>query len=77
MTQFEYLVCTVQMMYVTFVNGEWQGKLPPKASGALDTCPQLWDFLQAVGAEGWELITVNTTQGDELSTLYLKRETIT
>jgi len=39
MARFEYMVCTAQLMHLTFVNGQWQGELSPDATGALDTCP--------------------------------------
>lgn len=29
--------------------------MDPKEEKAIDTCPQLWDFLNEVGAEGWSL----------------------
>ena len=75
MAQFEYMICSAQLMYVTFVNGQWQGELPPNATSALETCPKLWDFLQNAGQNGWDLITVTTSaKPDELTTLYLKRE---
>ena len=81
MVQFEYLVCSVQQNYVTFVNGQWQGKLSPRAPGALETCPKLWGFLREVGNAGWELVSV-TTEGENgptttLTTFYLKREKFT
>ena len=74
MARFEYMICAAQLMHLTFVNDEWQGMLPPNAAGALDTCPNLWDFLQEVGASGWELVAVNTTEEEALTTLYLKRQ---
>ena len=78
MSQFEYLVCTAQQNRVTFVNGQWQGRLAPRAPGALESCPKVWDFLQALGQEEWDLITVATDQvadqAANLTTLYLKRE---
>ena len=74
MTRFEYMVCTAQLMHLTFVNGQWQGDLSPDAPGALDTCPTVWDFLQEAGEGGWELVTVNTAKDNDLTTLYLKRE---
>ena len=74
MAQFEYMVCTAQLMHLTFVNGQCQGDLSPDSTGALDTCPKLWDFLQESGQDGWELVAVNATKDDELTTLYLKRE---
>jgi hypothetical protein len=65
-------------MRVTFVNGRWQGELPPETPGALDTCPDLWEFLQRVGNSSWELVSVTSDKasGEEaiLTTLYLKRE---
>ena len=81
MAQFEYLVCSVQQNYVTFVNGRWHGKLSPQVPGALETCPKLWGFLQEAGNAGWELVSVTTEGGDDpdstLTTLYLKREKLT
>ena len=76
MTHFEYLVCTTQLMHLTFINGEWQGESPPNSAGALETCPTLWDFLQEAGESGWELVAVTSSEDDELTTLYLKREKI-
>jgi hypothetical protein len=80
MTRFEYMICSSQLMRITFVNGRWQGELPPDTPGALDTCPDLWEFLQRVGNSGWELVSVTSDpiQGEStiLATLYLKREKI-
>lgn len=76
MSQFEYLVCSAQLMHLTFANGEWQGSLPPNSPGALESCPSVWEFLQEVGDAGWELVAVTNSQNDELTTLYLKRQKI-
>jgi hypothetical protein len=80
MVRFEYMICTAQLMRVTFVNGRWQGDLPPESSGALHSCPDLWEFLQRVGNSGWELVSVTASNGDDeeagLTTLYLKREKV-
>ena len=76
MARFEYLVCSAQMMHLTFINGQWQGEVPPNTTGALESCPQLYDFLQEVGDSGWELVAVTSTKDDKLTTLYLKREKI-
>ncbi|HEX9924620.1 MAG TPA: hypothetical protein VGD99_18325, partial [Anaerolineae bacterium] len=77
MARFEYMICTSQSMRITFVNGRWQGDIAPETPGALDSCPDLWEFLQRVGSSGWELITVTTdhldSEGEALTTLYLKR----
>jgi hypothetical protein len=79
MARFEYMICSSQLLRVTFVNGRWQGDLPPELPGALETCPDLWEFLQRVGNSGWELISVTSDQMEGeaiLTTLYLKREKV-
>src|SRR5947209_7232903 len=57
---FDYRVCQVQQSHVTFVNGEWQGRVPlSEAAGASDpfaSCPKVWDYLQRVGPDGWEIV---------------------
>lgn len=78
MARFEYMICSSQLMRVTFVNGRWQGELPIDTPGALETCPDLWEFMQRVGNSGWELISVTSERvegpNSTLTTLYLKRE---
>jgi hypothetical protein len=79
MARFEYMICSAQLLRVTFVNGRWQGDLPPELPGALETCPDLWEFLQRVGNSSWELISVTSDQMEGeaiLTTLYLKREKV-
>ncbi len=81
--QFEYLVCQTQYGRVTFANGEWQGSIPLSSGDsqvALDSCPQVWEYLAQAGRVGWELITAtNTTvtHGESVSQLtvelFLKR----
>jgi hypothetical protein len=77
MDRFEYMICTAQLMRVTFVNGRWQGDLSPDTPGALESCPDMWEFLQRVGNSGWELVSVTTNSAAKedaiLTTLYLKR----
>ena len=82
--QFEYLVCQTQYSRVTFANGEWQGTVALSSGdsqAALDSCPQVWDYLNEAGRVGWQLITaVNATitndgQNSQVSNqLFLKRE---
>jgi hypothetical protein len=78
MARFEYMVCLAQMMRITFVNGRWQGELSPNEAQALETCPDMWEFLQRVGNSGWELVSVTSDRMLEektiLTTLYFKRE---
>ena len=81
---FEYRVCQVQYGKVTFVNGEWQGSLPLSSGdsqAALDSCPQVWEYLAQAGRASWELVTATNTaiSHDEsvsqlTSDLFLKRE---
>ena len=82
--QFEYLVCQTQYSRVTFANGEWQGTIALNSGdsqAALDSCPQVWDYLNEAGRVGWQLITaVNATitndgQNSQVSNqIFLKRE---
>ncbi len=80
MARFEYMICSSQLMRITFVNGRWQGELSPDTPGALESCPDLWEFLQRVGNSGWELVSVTSDpiqdENTILATLYLKREKI-
>jgi len=82
--QFEYLVCQTQFSRVTFANGQWQGTIAIGAGdtqAALDSCPQVWDYLEQAGRAGWQLITAaNATVTSEGQTshvsyqLFLRRE---
>ena len=82
--QFEYLVCQTQFSRVTFANGQWQGTIAigsGDSQAALDSCPQVWDYLNQAGRAGWLLITAaNATITNEGQTsqvsyqLFLKRE---
>jgi hypothetical protein len=76
MPQFEYMVCSVQLMHVTFMNGDWQGSLAPNAPHALESCPTLWEFLEEAGESGWELVSVDSSGNHDLTTLYLKRQKV-
>lgn len=79
MTQYEYRVCQIQQARVTFVNNQWAGLVPhtnSDAQKALNSCPQVWDYLNQAGANGWELVAVTTRtqeEGDVVDVLYLKR----
>ncbi|MCP3142744.1 hypothetical protein [Pyxidicoccus xibeiensis] len=63
------------------MNGKWAGKDPVevamKAGGSgAGTCENIWEWLQAQGQQGWELVSVTTETlpGANLTRLYLKRE---
>ena len=80
--RFSYSVCQVQAGHVTYVNGRWQGN-QALAGAAMEqlirTCPVLWDYLNAVGKDGWELLTVTrqSDTGDPSQAVYhyvLKKE---
>ena len=76
---YEYQVCSVQYGRVTFVNGVWHGGAPlsDDTTAALESCPGVWDYLQAAGREGWELVAALTHPQPQheaaQDTLYLKR----
>ena len=79
MERYEYQVCQVQQSRVTFVNGAWAGSVAqtdPDAQKALDSCPQIWDYLDQSGGGGWKLVTVTTRVqdgGQVVDVLYLRR----
>ncbi len=56
----EYIVASDQQGKVAFANGEWispfQGQQP--SADDLQSCPEPHDFLNAKGAEGWDLVSV-------------------
>jgi hypothetical protein len=70
------------MARVTFVNGHWQGLQIPEESNPAElynSCPLVWEYLESVGRDGWELVSVaSQTDGtgnaiaDNL--LFLKKE---
>jgi hypothetical protein len=76
---YEYQVCSAQYGRVTFVNGEWHGRLTigEDTSAALESCPNVWDYLREAGREGWELVAVITHPQPQAEAvqdmLYLKR----
>jgi hypothetical protein len=80
---FEYLVCQTQWGYVTFVNGEWQGSIDYRSTDpdvAYKSCPQVWEYLNRAGRDGWELVSAVTlvsthSEGSSQATnqLFLKR----
>jgi hypothetical protein len=79
MQRYEYQVCSVQYGRVTFVNGAWHGSVPmgEDTSAALESCPNVWDFLLEAGRDGWELVSAIThpqSQAEAVQDmLYLKR----
>lgn len=75
---FEYQVCQIQESRVTFVNGVWQGEremAPDNPDASLNSCPQTWEYLQEVGAAGWELVGAlnRSYTGADVQQLFLKR----
>ena len=79
MQGYDYQVCSVQYGRVTFVNGEWRGGAPmgEDSNAALESCPNVWDYLREMGREGWELVAVITHPQPQAEAaqdmLYLKR----
>jgi hypothetical protein len=76
---YEYQVCAVQYGRVTFVNGTWRGRVPMSedTSASLESCPNVWEYLQEAGGDGWELVAVITHPNERPDAvqdmLYLKR----
>jgi hypothetical protein len=64
---------------VTFVNGAWHGSVPfnPETNTALESCPNVWEYLSTAGRDGWELVSVishpQAQAGAVQDMLYLKR----
>lgn len=81
--RYQYKVCQIQWGHVTFVNGEWQGQIDYRdedTDAAYNSCPQVWDYLDRVGEEGWEMVgamTLTNTHSEGYSQatnqLFLKR----
>jgi hypothetical protein len=73
----EFCIAQAQSNRVTFVNHQWIGSSPmdPADSAAsLASCPWVWDWLNAMGAEGWDLAhVVPTSTEPNVVTLYLRR----
>ena len=83
---FKYRVCQTQMARITYVNGLWQGLQVPEVAGAeivFNSCPMVWEYLEAAGREGWELVTVAghaVSHGEDVSNavnlLFMKKEVV-
>lgn len=79
MQNYDYQVCSVQYGRVTFVNGAWHGRasIAEDTNAALESCPNVWDYLMEAGRGGWELVSVVShpqSQPEAVQdTLYLKR----
>ncbi len=80
---FKYRVCQTQLARVTFVNGRWQGLQIENADAGMlyNSCPMVWEYLEAAGRDGWELVTAApqaASSGGEVSNatslLFLKKE---
>jgi hypothetical protein len=43
---------------ITFVNGRWQGLQIEQADAdtLYNSCPMVWEYLEAAGRDGWELV---------------------
>ncbi len=83
--RFKYSICYVQDLRVTHVNGRWNGKIKledaaDSPEAALNSCPELYAFLDEYGEEGWEMIGLTEKAVDQNSgtggdrELYFKKE---
>ncbi|HEX8493511.1 MAG TPA: hypothetical protein VF658_11755 [Pyrinomonadaceae bacterium] len=59
---FRYRVCQTQRSRVTFVNGRWLGLQIDNADAETlyNSCPLVWEYLEAAGREGWELVAASS-----------------
>jgi hypothetical protein len=80
---FRYRVCQTQMARVTFVNGRWQGLQIENADADMlyNSCPMVWEYLEAAGRDGWELVAAAPHAGSDAGRvlnaailLFLKKE---
>lgn len=71
---YEYRVCHVLEDRVTFANGAWLGK-DSEVGASLQSCPFVWEYLQEVGAAGWDLagVAARTSDEQQAEVLYLRR----
>lgn len=78
-SSFEYVRCFCQGNKATFEGNKWLGFIPqaePDAQEALNSCPDIQDYLNEKGKEGWELVGVAgavSNNGVLMESLYLKR----
>lgn len=81
---FEYRIAMLQQGKVTYVNGQWAGRMPlqmavSNSAKGLESCDDESTWLQNAGAEGWELVSVTVTpvqvpgSQETLTRMYLKR----
>jgi hypothetical protein len=79
MERFEYRVCQAQQGRMTFADGVWLGEVAQDAAdvvAAFESCPQVWDYLNEAGAEGWEMVAATTRvegAGAVVDVIYLRR----
>jgi hypothetical protein len=81
-SRWEYRVCSLQLGKVLWENGAWMGRAPTTGNTQeiLASCPDVWTYLNAAGAEGWELVSaaaasLTRQESNEAvaSNLFLKR----
>jgi hypothetical protein len=73
MKRFEYLVVHQQDDRVISANGHWQGEIARDEPGGLESCPDLVGYLEQAGAQGWNLVAIDS-EAVGTAVLYFKRE---
>ncbi len=72
MVRFEYLVVKMQSDRILTANGHWQGTVEQGGEGALESCPDLFEYLEEAGAQGWDLVALDPEEVGAAQ-LYFKR----
>ena len=78
---FEYLICNSQNGKITFLNGKYLGRVMGDQNvlevreRMFDSCPEQFEFLNRLGAEGWEMVNAYhvATEHGHFDTFVFKR----
>lgn len=73
MKRFEYLVVVQEHNKILTANGHWQGEVARGEPGDRASCPDLLEYLEQAGAQGWELVALDPEEKGT-AVLYFKRE---
>ena len=66
MQKWEYMRIEVEQGYVLMVNGKYMGT--SKMQQSSEGCPSLFDFQKKIGSEGWEVVTYDVNNANQIGT---------